>query len=279
MTVSAARRPRRRAAPSPEPLPAPVESLAIGEINQTVFDCPKCARPLAIGATRCPGCGTRLVLGVPMSKVSLFVAAGLAMGLAFGGAAGFAVGLTRVATPAGPVVAAPGTSVAPIVAGGGSPTTTATPDPSTAPSGTPSNSDMPSLTASALVQAVTVNGHLAAAADALRAASTASPFDASEVAQILRTISADAVYGEGLATRLSGWPGSASVGSDLAAAYGAIHDVAAEGLTASVQNTAAYRESAKAMLRLLAGLGSVDQAAQALATGHGVPLPEASPAP
>jgi hypothetical protein len=126
---------------------------------------------------------------------------------------------------------------------------------------------------------LTVNGHLAAAADALRAASAASPFDASEVAQILRTISADAVYGEGLATRIAAWPGSASVGTDLAGAYSAIHDVAAEGLVASVNNTAAYRASAKAMLRLLAGLQMVDGEAQALAVGNGIPLPVTSPTP
>jgi hypothetical protein len=80
MTVNAARRPRRRSVkPASEPVQtAPVGSFAIGEINQTVFDCPTCSRPLALGTRRCPGCRTRLVLGVPMSKAMIFATAGLA---------------------------------------------------------------------------------------------------------------------------------------------------------------------------------------------------------
>jgi hypothetical protein len=85
MTVNVARRSRRRtSSPRREPSVAPTESLAIGEINQTVFDCPNCSRPLALGARRCPGCGTHLVLGVPLVKASVLGGVGLAIGIAHG---------------------------------------------------------------------------------------------------------------------------------------------------------------------------------------------------
>ena len=281
MTVNAARRTRRRAvAPPPAPVPAPVESFTIGEINQTVFDCPKCARPLAMGAKRCPGCGTRLVLGVPLSKASVIASGGLALGLVLGAVGGMVFGMTRLTASAVPGPAALAPSAAP--AGGiGHPTaapTVATPPPPS-PSAPFVQSDMPSLTRSALAQAMSVDDRLTAGAAALRTALAARPFDASEVAQILRTISADAVYGEQLAARLSSWTGSASVGDDLATAYGSIHDTAAEGLVASVQDERAYRETARAMLTLLARLGAVDAGVRDLAAANGVVLPGASSAP
>jgi len=86
------------------------ESFAIGEINQTVFSCPNCQRPLAMGAKHCPGCKTHLVRGVQLSKASVFVTMGLVVGLAIGGAAGGAAllanGISRDAEIATQVAAA-----------------------------------------------------------------------------------------------------------------------------------------------------------------------------
>src|SRR5690242_8687534 len=98
MTVNTARRPRRRTTGiAPEPLAvAPVGALAIGEIGQTVFDCPSCSRPPAMGARRCPGCRTRLVLGVPVSKVSVFASTGLAIGLVVGSVGGVLFAASRL---------------------------------------------------------------------------------------------------------------------------------------------------------------------------------------
>src|SRR4029079_19837812 len=97
MTVNAVRRARRRPVPPLAEENGPSsESLAIGEIDQTVFDCPRCSRPLAVGTRRCPGCRTRLMAGVPLSRASGFVAVGLAVGLAVGGAGGAAFGLNQV---------------------------------------------------------------------------------------------------------------------------------------------------------------------------------------
>ena len=281
MTVNAARRPRRRAAePPPDPITrAPVDTLAIGEIDQTVFDCPNCARPLALGARRCPGCRTRLVMGIPLSKATVFASLGLAIGLAVGSVGGFVFAAMRTpaATPA-PATHAP--SAAPVGAIGSAPTTavpgTATPP---APSTVGGSGDMPALTRSALAQAITVDERLGDAARELRAAGAARAFDASDVAQVLRTISADSVYGQQLADRLAAWSDSATVGGDLETLYTSIHDRAAEALVASVRNEAAYRENARAMLELLGTVPTVDGRLRDLATTYGVPIPVGSANP
>jgi hypothetical protein len=279
MTVNAARRPRRRTVkPTPEPVAiAPVGSYAIGEINQTVFDCPQCSRPLAVGTRRCPGCRTRLVLGVPLSKATIFAAVGLAMGIAVGSVGGVVFAATQMIPAAVP---APAPTAAPVVgpsAGTVTRPTTAPvasmPPPSPA---TGTDTGMPPLARSALVQAITVNEQLAGASGALRAALATAPFDASGVAEILRSISADAVYGADLADRVSGWPDSASIGTDLSGVYGAIHDSATNTLVASVRNTGAYRDGARAMVALLAKVAPVDARARDLATDQGVILPEAT---
>jgi hypothetical protein len=277
MTVNAVRRARRRPVPPLSEQNGPSsESLAIGEIDQTVFDCPRCSRPLAVGTRRCPGCRTRLMAGVPLSRASGFVAVGLAVGLAVGGAGGAAFGLTQVlaAAPPTPIVAA---SAAPIT--GGQPGSTAPPLPSALPGSGGSTSGMPSISSSALVQAASVNDRLRAAEASLRSALAASRFDASLVAQTLRTISADTVYGQQLAGKIAAWPGSASVGNNIGLAYNGIHDTAVEALVQSVTNTTAYKQSASAMIRLLAGLSAVDAQIVAVATTNGVTLPEASPQP
>jgi len=275
MTVNAARRPRRRAAaPPPEPIVVPAESIAIGEIDQTVFDCPTCARPLAMGTRRCPGCGTHLIIGVPMSKASVIATGGLVLGLLLGWATGVVFGLVSR-----PMVVAPAPVVVPSVApvGGGGTLATPVPIPS-APVGPGGwTGGMPAIARSALTQAVTVNDHLAAASASLSAALAAPSFDPSDVAQMLRAISAESVYGEQLAAKVSSWSDSAALGQRLNGLYGAIHDTAGEGLLASVRNEAAYRQSAKTMITLLAGLRSIDAELRALAEANGVTLPGTAP--
>src|SRR6188508_3114404 len=95
MTVEVARRRTRKTTPktatSEPPIGAPIgasERISIGEIEPTVFSCPNCQRPLAIGARHCPGCRTHLVNGVQLGKASLFVTFGLIVGVALGGALG-----------------------------------------------------------------------------------------------------------------------------------------------------------------------------------------------
>ena len=275
MTVDAARRTRRRASAkgaAPEPTIAPTASISIGEFDQTIFQCPSCARPLALGARRCPGCGTRLIAGVTLGKASGFIAAGLAVGLLLGVGGGFLLSARQAAAVAPASAAA---SAAPLSgsngAGSPAPTATATPGPTaTATSGT---AGIPLATRTALVQVVGMNDRLATAEAGLRAALAAASFDSSEVAQILRSVSADSVFRQQIADRIAAWPGSSTVGAQLATFYGSIHDTAANGLLASVQNRAAYRAAATAMIKLLNGLPAVDAAVRAAAESAGVDLP------
>ena len=280
MTVDAARRSRRRtpsAKVAPEPMIAPPASIVIGEIEQTIFECPSCSRPLALGARRCPGCGTHLVGGVTLGKASTFVAVGLAVGLLSGFGGAVVLGLSHA--PVAPA-AAGGLPSAPPVAGtnGGSgisrqaaPTATPATPISTAPTG------IPPVTGSALTQVIGTNDRLAADRTALRAALAASSFDPSEVAQILRTISAESVFGQQVAGRLAGWSGSSAIGGQLATFYGSVHGAAAEGLVASVRNDAAYRSAASTMVRLLDDLPAMDAAVREVAASAGLELPVSRP--
>ena len=138
---------------------------------------------------------------------------------------------------------------------------------------------MPPASRSALTQAVTLNDHFSASSTELTGALAASSFDPSDVAQILRSISAESVYGEQLAQKVASWSGAADVGGRLNAAYGTIHDAAGEALLASVRNEAAYRGAAKSMITLLGGLRSIDGELRALADANGLTLPGATTAP
>jgi hypothetical protein len=274
MTVNVARRNRRRTSEPRSELAAPNESLAIGEINQTVFDCPTCARPLAIGVRRCPGCRTRLILSIPLAKASVFVSVGLALGIAFGGAVGFALSLGRATAgvPAGGVLPRH-----PTTAGGGGPVPESTP--ATAPSTNPTLApDIPSISRSALSQALSVNGRLAAGAASLRAALDAPAFDASTVAETLRSLSGDSVFGQQLVGRLAYWPDAVAVGRNLDHLYDTVHQTATEWLVASVRDDAAYHAAAVAMLDVLKGLAVADAEATALAGRFGLAAaPSAAP--
>jgi hypothetical protein len=279
MTVDAARRPRRRtpsAKAGPDPMIAAPASIVIGELEQTIFECPSCSRPLALGARRCPGCRTRLIGGVTLGKASIFAAVGLAVGLLSGVGGAFLLGLSHA--PVAPA-AAGGLPSAPPVAGanhGGS----SSPD---APTATPANATptaptgIPPVTGSALTQVIGVNDRLAADRTALKAALAASSFDPSEVAQILRTISAESIFGQQVAGRLAGWSGSSAVGGQLATFYGSVHAAAAEGLVASVRNAAAYRSAATTMVGLLDDLPAIDAAVREVAASAGLDLPASRP--
>jgi hypothetical protein len=284
MTVDAARRTRRRASAKsagPEPTIAPPAPIAIGEIDQTIFECPSCARPLALGARGCPGCGTRLLNGVALGKASGFMAAGLAAGLLLGAGGGLLFGARQAAVLA-PAAAA---SAAPLTGSNGAGRGTTAPGPTatatTGPTGTGStgSAGIPPSIRTALVQVVGTNDRLATAEAGLRAALSAPAFDSSAVAQILRSVSADSVFRQQLADRIAAWPGSSAVGAELVTFYGSIHDTAANGLLASVQNRAAYRAAATAMIKLLDRLPAVDSAVRAAALSAGVNLAEASGAP
>jgi hypothetical protein len=251
MTVEVARRRTRK-----PKVASMAESLAIGEINQTVFACPACARPLALGARHCPGCGTRLILGVQAQRASLFAGVGLVTGIVLSGLLGAATSAIGSAGRDAEAAAAaaldasnPLPSIEPTVA------PSASPAPSIA---TGSTSTVPPLSRSALGQAAAVHERLAASSSTLAAVLAAERFDTFPVSQVLRATSADAVVGLQLTPVIGAWSGGAALSADLRAFYLAIQETAAEGLSASIRNEAAYRAAAEEMTELLAGLDAID---------------------
>jgi hypothetical protein len=241
------------------------EEMAIGEPDANIFQCPRCKRPLAVGVSRCDGCGLRLVGAVPLTRVSGFVAAGLIMGLVVGG--GAVVALTALGRPVStPVASAPANvvpTVAPVVPTAAPPVV----DPAIPPSAL-----------SALRQTTTLNQRLLADADRLAVALRASRPSGSEIAPLLRSVASTASFGDRLAPVVGGWSDGAAVSSDLVTFYAAVGRIAEEGLAASVQNSRAYEEAGKRMLSVLEQLTDLDAASRRLATTAGVELPPLVPA-
>lgn len=246
--------------PDPE---LPAEPLAIGMPDVEVTSCPVCARPIAVGTGKCPGCGTRLLLGVPAKRAGTFIILGLAIGLVVGG---------------GSAVIAVGRSPSGAAAGVPPPAASSDPRQPSPPVATPRpSSDAPAQAAAALGQALVINDRLAARATELRAELGAKSFDTFAVATTLRTLTADAVVGSGMTARIASWPAAAGLSGRLATYYRLVGTSAGEALAASLGDDAAYRSGATAMLRVLADLPPLDAAAEALATEAGVELPSASP--
>jgi hypothetical protein len=256
-------KPRTRRA-LPEPLP---DALPIGDEERTIFNCPVCARPLATGASRCPKCGTRLVMGVPAKRAGLFMAAGGVAGAIAGGLLVAVVALGSVLVRAGMVAPPP------------------TPTPST--SASPTNSpvaftpepppNVPPVARSALAQAGSLHVRLASAAESLEVALKARDLDTTEIARSFRTIASTASTGSEVAGRLVVWDDAASLSVQLSSFYGELRDTARSGLAASLQNEPAYRAAAQDMLSVLAQLTGLDAQARVLALEADVVLPPLDP--
>jgi len=251
------------------------ETLAIGEIDQTVFACPQCARPLALGAKRCPGCGTRLILGVQAKRVSIFMTVGLFAGLVVSGL--FVVTSSAIASAAAIAAAA---TASPSAQPSASTAPSATPVLPTATAGNGSNSTVPALSRSALAQAVAVDERLAASRDGLAAALAAPKFDTFGVSQLLRATSAEAVVGLQLSAYIGAWSGGKALSGELTSFHTTVQQTAAEGLSASIRNEKAYRAAGEKMLDLLGGLDDLDVFVRDVADRAGVTIaPAESAAP
>ncbi|MFL5686796.1 MAG: hypothetical protein ACJ77D_12145 [Chloroflexota bacterium] len=280
MTVDVARRRTRRSTKITSPSaasPLVTESLSIGEIEPTVFSCPNCQRPLAIGARQCPGCKTRLIARVQFGKASLFVAFGVAVGLAIGGAVGTAAiaagNASRDAEVQSRVAAAlAAANVRPAAVATTSPVASNRPIATAVTGG--GGVAVPPLAQSALNQAATVDAQLAAAAPVLRSALAAKTFDTYTVFQVLRSVSEEAVAGRQLAAHIGDWSGGTELGPSLAAYYSTLQESAGQGLDASIRNAPAYKAAAREMLKLLEGLGPVDAQLRSVAEGAGVTIPD-----
>ena len=240
-----------------ESMTAHAKGLAIGETDANVFNCPSCARPLAEGTSKCPGCGTRLIMGVRVRRATSILIMGAVLGVLAGGvvtASAITLSL-RAATPA--AVAAPIATPVP-------PTAAPTAVLPLAPS---------SATVSALSGTAVVNGRIALDTSTLSAALAGKDATTIEIARALRSLAADAALGIDLTGRLDPWPAAASVALRLHDFYGSMAETARVALKSSLTDQAGYRRSAAQMLTVLTGLDAVDAASRSLAATVELELP------
>lgn len=242
--------------------PAP-EPLAIGETDKEIFNCPVCARPLALGAGLCPGCGTRLLVGVPVRRASIFIAIGLIVGMMLGGSAMAviaSIGSTETVTPLGPAVTGPSA-----VPGASAPAPAPAIDPS-----------VPSAAISALRQTALLNDRIAADAKRLEAALKAGSRGTPDVARALRALAADAALGAPMAENVAAWAAGADLSADLASFYRKIGATAKDGLSYSLANDRAYARAARDMLRVIDRMAALDATSRSLAANAAFELPPVS---
>jgi hypothetical protein len=255
--------PREAAPREAAPRDQAMYAMEIGAHDANIFLCPRCTRPLAVGVSRCAGCRTRLVAGVPLLKVSGFIGMGFAVGvaLAFGLLAtlAFFTGPT-VATIEPPVAvvpsAAPGTSAAP----------------------GPVDPTVPRAAVSALRQSTLVNQRLLSDQRRLARAMRSSGAGASELAPVIRSLAWTISFGDDLGSTISTWPEATSFAKSLDSFYGQLSRIADDGLSASITNDSAYRDAGRRMLIVLERLTAIDKASRALAAKGNIELPPLTPA-
>jgi hypothetical protein len=233
--------------------------LPIGETDANIFACPACSRPLGTGTKRCPGCSTRLIAGVKLTRAAGFMAVGLTIGVIL--SSGVMTLMSAVARPADVVV-----PVAPPVV-----TPTQMPIPS-APA-LVVDPGIPSQALSALRQSTLLNQRVLTDADRLAAALGAAKPSSREIAPILRTLATTASFGARLAGSVADWDEGVVVSQDLATFYAEISGAAEDGLSSSLANTRAYVAAGEQMLKVLAGLDAIDAASRALAASADLELP------
>ena len=251
------------------------DGVAIGTPDANIFLCPRCARPLAVGVSKCAGCGTRLVAGVPVLKVTGFVGLGLVVGLAIGGgvvgALTLAGGATTAAVVAPPVAVVPSAVAVP----SNVPVTSALPQ----PSAMPVDPGVPTAALTALRRSTTVNQRLLTDAEGLAKALAARDPSPAEIAPLLRNLAATASFGDGIASTVGTWDDAADLSTALAAFYASIDRIAQDALAASITNDRAYQDAGARMLAVLDRLARLDAETRALATSAGLDLPPLDSAP
>jgi hypothetical protein len=240
------------AAQSPGSPPAYADGNEVRPSGQDpFFPCPTCARPLGRGTGRCSGCGTRLVLDVPMSRASVLAGAGLVVGLLVGGL-GMALLLPRNA-------AAPDAST---VAGGPAAT-----------GATLLGVTVSSSAGAALRGTTELNGRLAAEAQPLAGAVRAKSFPTADVVRILRRMRNDVRAGSGMVPALGGWPEAGGQQAALSAFYAELTGEIDLALAASVTSRGTYKAAAKKVLTTLSRVPGLDADARVLADAAGMKMP------
>ena len=230
-----------------------LEGMPIGADGaRDIFSCPTCARPLAVGTSRCRGCGTVFLAGVPAKRASLFLAIGAVLGLVVGATfATVASGMTRGAPPTSAgVVAGPGATTEPQVMVAA-----------------------PNAAANALRLTIAVDDRLSASEVRLRSLLSGS-FDTLAVASMLRSMAADAAWGSDVVGRLADWPAAADLQPRLRDQYRKIVATASDGLSKTLTSPTAYRTAAKRMLALAPNIAELRTESVALAAAYGISLPQ-----
>jgi hypothetical protein len=238
---------------------------AIGEADAHVFNCPACARPLSNGTMKCPGCGSRLIMGVLVKRAGAILVLGIAIGVVVGGGLmGSIAMLSASATTA--TVQQPAAIVH-----------TAAPVAPAVPTAAPPLAVAPQTAISALSGTAVVNGRITVDAVTLRTTLATRGASTIEIARALRSLAADAALGMDLTGRMAPWTDARPVTAELEAFYRSMASAARDGLRASLTDGAAYRASATAMLAAIEDLGAVDASSRTLAATVSLDLPPVVP--
>jgi hypothetical protein len=236
------------------------QGIAIGETDSHVFNCPSCARPLVEGTSRCPGCNTRLIMGVALRRSGMILVLGVVIGVLIGGTVMSAV--VGMSLRERPLAVTPATVPA-----------AARTAPAAVPTYAPHIPVAPSGAMAALSAAAVVNDRIANDARLLAgllATDTASSVD---LARSLRALGADAAVGMDLTARLSPWTAATPVAGQLDAFYRGMSQLTQTGLRAPLSDASAYHDTGTRMLTAIASIGEVDAAARALAATVELTLP------
>ena len=239
-------------------------AIAIGEIGEKDgrgFYCPSCGIPVADGTWKCPSCSAKFVLGVTAKRASALLAVGFAVGILSGGVVtASALIVSPHDRPADGAVVSDPASVA-----------TATEIPrAVAPS------IAPTAAVTALTGTAVINGRISADAATLATTLADRKATTTDIAQALRSLSADAAQGIDLAARLATWREADPVRGRLDAFYRTMSTTASLELGVSLDDGSGYRRSATEMLGVVRGLSAVDGASRAFAATVGLDLPPVS---
>jgi hypothetical protein len=244
-----------------EPTSGVADATAIGT-ETALFDCPTCSRPLPVGTSRCPQCGTRLIGRRTARRVGTLAAAALVAVVAV------AVGITAVLAMSGGPGIATAPSSAPSASGG---TGTATPSIALTPA--PATPGIPAGAAVALSGTTLVNTRITQDGRALAAVLADKNARTIDVARAIRVIAADAQQGLDMSGRLAPWTEAATVAAQLDAFYRSLADTARDALRASLTDDGTYRRAAARIVTEIRKVDEVDAASRTLATSVGLQLP------
>jgi hypothetical protein len=225
--------------------------IAIGDADHEIFNCPVCQRPLATGASRCPGCGTRLLLGVQARKATALIATGAISGALV---SGLLVALILLALR-------PATSSGPIVVDGPK----ATPSAGAVP-----QRPVPNAASNALNRTVGLNARMASHLPALSAAIKPSRPNSSEIARILRMINSDAGLAVKAVPALAAWSEGRLLAAELEQYYSDVRATATSALDITLNNASAYKRNGGRMVSLLQRITELQAAAKTLGDAHGI---------